>query len=74
MHTEQLNMIYEVTEQTLGIDKFTLVLRVADNLEWPPKLYCWNVLVVLYSYDNKECVHVKHIVIKISFMLWKEKI
>jgi hypothetical protein len=29
---------------------------------------------VLYSYDNKECVRAKHIAIKISFVLWKEKI
>jgi hypothetical protein len=29
---------------------------------------------VHYSYDNKECVHAKHIMIKISFVLWKEKI
>jgi hypothetical protein len=27
-------------------------------------------LVVLYSYDNKSCVHVKHIVIKIKLILW----
>jgi hypothetical protein len=47
---------------------------VADNLEWPTKLYCRNVLAVLYSYDNKECVRAKHIMIKISFMLWKDKI
>jgi hypothetical protein len=26
-------------------------------------------LVVLYSYDNKSCIHVKHIVIKIKLML-----
>jgi hypothetical protein len=32
------------------------------------------VQTVHYSYDNKECVHAKHIMIKISFMLWKEKI
>jgi hypothetical protein len=31
-------------------------------------------LVVLYSYDNKSCVHAKHIVIKIKLMLWKEDI
>jgi hypothetical protein len=31
-------------------------------------------LAVLYSYDNKSCVHAKHIVIKIKFMLWKENI
>jgi hypothetical protein len=29
---------------------------------------------VYYSYDNKECIHAKHIMIKISVMLWKEKI
>jgi hypothetical protein len=29
---------------------------------------------VHYSYDNKECVLDKHIMIKISFVLWKEKI
>jgi hypothetical protein len=32
------------------------------------------VQVVYYSYDNKECVRAKHIMIKISFVLWKEKI
>jgi hypothetical protein len=26
-------------------------------------------LAVLYSYDNKSCVHTKHIVIKIKLML-----
>jgi hypothetical protein len=26
-------------------------------------------LTVLYSYDNKSCVHAKHIVIKIKLML-----
>jgi hypothetical protein len=31
-------------------------------------------LAVLYSYDNKSCVYVKHIVIKIKLMLWKENI
>jgi hypothetical protein len=31
-------------------------------------------LVVLYSYDNKFCVYVKHIVIMIKLMLWKENI
>jgi hypothetical protein len=31
-------------------------------------------LIVLYSYDNKSYVHVKHIVIKIKLMLWKENI
>jgi hypothetical protein len=33
-------------------------------------------LTVLYSYDNKSCVHAKHIVIKIKIkiMLWKENI
>jgi hypothetical protein len=29
---------------------------------------------VHYSYDNKECVRAKHIMIKISFALWNEKI
>jgi hypothetical protein len=38
------------------------------------KLYCWNVQTILQSYDNKECVHAKYIMIKISFVLWKEKI
>jgi hypothetical protein len=47
---------------------------VVDNLYWPPKLYYYNVLAVFYSYDNKECVRAKHIKIKISFVLWKEKI
>jgi hypothetical protein len=74
MHTEPLSMIYEATRQTLRIDKFAPVLRVPDILEWPPKLCCWNVLAVLYSYENKECVCVKHIMFKIKFMLWKEKI
>jgi hypothetical protein len=31
-------------------------------------------LAVLYSYDNKLYVHVKHIVIKIEIMLWKKNI
>jgi hypothetical protein len=74
MHTEPLSMICEVTEQTLRIDEFAPGLRVSDNFEWPLKLYCWNVLAVLYYHDNKKCVHVKHIMIKIKFVLWKEKI
>jgi hypothetical protein len=49
-------------------------LRVLDNIEWLPKLYRRKVLAVLYSYDNKECVRAKHIMIKLSFVLWKEKI
>jgi hypothetical protein len=44
---------------------------VVDSLEWPPEVYYCNVH---YSYDNKECVRAKHIMIKISFVLWKEKI
>jgi hypothetical protein len=36
---------------------------MVDNIACPLQLYCWNKLVVLYSYDNKSCVHVKHIVI-----------
>jgi hypothetical protein len=47
---------------------------MADNFKWSPKLYCYNVLAILYSYDNKKCVRVKHIMIKIGFVLWKEKI
>jgi hypothetical protein len=39
-------------------------LRVEDNIEYPHKSYCRNKLAVLYSYDNKSCFHVKHIVIK----------
>jgi hypothetical protein len=31
-------------------------------------------LTVIYSYDNKSCVHAKYIVIKIKLMLWKENI
>jgi hypothetical protein len=69
IHTEPLSMICEATRRTLRIDKFTPVLRVIDNLKWPPKPCCWNVLAVLYSYNNKECVHAKHIMIKIRFVL-----
>jgi hypothetical protein len=47
---------------------------VVNTPEWPPKLYCRSVLAVLYSYDNKGCIHTKHITIEISFVLWKEKI
>jgi hypothetical protein len=32
MHTEPLSMICEATRQTLRIDKFTLILRVAKAL------------------------------------------
>jgi hypothetical protein len=49
-------------------------LRVEDSIEYPHKSYCRNKLAVFYFYDNKSCVHVKHIVIKIKFMLWKENI
>jgi hypothetical protein len=38
-------------------------------IEYPHKSYCWNKMVVYYSYDNKSCVHVKHIVIKIKLVL-----
>jgi hypothetical protein len=31
-------------------------------------------LAVFYSYDNKYCVYVEHIVIKIKLILWKENI
>jgi hypothetical protein len=31
-------------------------------------------LAVLYSYNNKSCVHAEHNVIKIKPMLWKENI
>jgi hypothetical protein len=44
-------------------------LRVEDSSEYPHKSYCRNKLAVLYSYDNKSSVHVKHIVIKIKLML-----
>jgi hypothetical protein len=44
-------------------------LRVEDSSEYPHKSYCQNKLAVLYSYDNKSSVHVKHIVIKIKLML-----
>jgi hypothetical protein len=32
---------------------------VEDINEYPRKSYCQNRLVVLYSYDNKSCVHTK---------------
>jgi hypothetical protein len=44
-------------------------LRVEDSIEYPHKSYCQNKLTVLYSYDNKSCVHAKHIMIKIKLML-----
>jgi hypothetical protein len=54
--------------------KFSSGLRVEDSFEYPHKSYCRDKLAVLYSYDNKSCVHTKHIVIKIKFMLLKENI
>jgi hypothetical protein len=42
---------------------------VEDSIEYPHKSYYRNKLAVIYSYDNKSCVHVKHIVIKIKLML-----
>jgi hypothetical protein len=47
---------------------------VEDNIEYPHKSYCRNKQVVLYSYENKSCVHNKHIVIKIKLILSKENI
>jgi hypothetical protein len=47
---------------------------VEGNFEYPHKLYCRNKLAAFYSYDNKLCVHAKHIVIKIKLMLRKENI
>jgi hypothetical protein len=47
---------------------------VEDIVEYPHKSYCQNRLAVLYSYDNKSCVHAKHIVIKIKLVLQKENI
>jgi hypothetical protein len=53
---------YEFTKCSSG-------LRVEDITKYPHKSYCWNRLTVFYSYDNKLCDHVKHMVIKIEFML-----
>jgi hypothetical protein len=47
---------------------------VEGNFEYPHKIYCRNKLAAFYSYDNKLCVHAKHIVIKIKLMLRKENI
>jgi hypothetical protein len=44
---------------------------VIDNIECPFQLYYWNKLAVLYSYDNKSCVHVKHTVIMNIFYVVK---
>jgi hypothetical protein len=41
---------------------------VVDNIECPLQLYCWNKLVVLYSYNTKSCDHAKHIVIIVMIM------
>jgi hypothetical protein len=70
MYTESLSMIYEATRQILRIDKLAPEIKSGRQ----PKVYCCNVQAVHYSYDNKKCVHAKHIMIKISFVLWKEKI
>jgi hypothetical protein len=40
---------------------------VVDNIECLLQLYCWNNLVVLYSYNDKSCVHAKYIVIMNMF-------
>jgi hypothetical protein len=40
------------------------ILRVVDNIECPLKLL--KELALLYSYDNKTCVHAKHNVIMIK--------
>jgi hypothetical protein len=47
---------------------------VEDNIEYPHESYRRNRLVVIYSYDNKSCVHAEHIEIKIELMLWKDNI
>jgi hypothetical protein len=46
---------------------------VVDIIECPLQLYCWNKLAVLYSYDNKSCVHAKHIVIMNMFYIVKKE-
>jgi hypothetical protein len=48
-------------------------LRGVDIIECLLQLYCWNKLVVLYSYDNKSCVHAKHIVIMSMFYVVKRR-
>jgi hypothetical protein len=53
--------------QALRINQFAPGLRVVDSIEWPLLLYCWNKLAVLYSYDNKSCVHAKYIMIMNMF-------
>jgi hypothetical protein len=59
--------------QALRINQIALGLRVVDSIECPLQLYCWNKLVVLYSYDNKSCVHAKHIVIMNIFCVVKRR-
>jgi hypothetical protein len=46
---------------------------VVDNIECSLQLYCWNKLAVLYSYDNKSCVHAKHIAIMNMFCVVKRR-
>jgi hypothetical protein len=47
---------------------------VEDSFEYPHKSYRWNKLSLLYSYDNKLCVHFKYIMIKIKLVLQKKNI
>jgi hypothetical protein len=60
--------------QALRINQFAPRLRVVDSIECPLQLYCWNKLVVLYSYDNKSSVRAKHIVIMNMFCEKEEDI
>jgi hypothetical protein len=47
---------------------------VKDNFKYPHKSHSRNKLPVLYFYDNKLCVHAKHIILKIKLVLWKKDI
>jgi hypothetical protein len=42
---------------------------VEDSFEYPHKSYFQNKLAIFYSYDNKSCIHAKHIVTKIELVL-----
>jgi hypothetical protein len=69
--TPVLQVWCEAVKQALRISQFSPGLRVVDSIECQLQLYWWNKLTVLYSYDNKSCVHAKHIVIMNMFCVVK---
>ena len=63
---------YEASGQVNWLKKFLPGLRVVDNIERPPKLYCDNNPTVEYAHNNRSSGAAKHNNIK--YYVVKEKI